>query len=269
MAKEASKEIAKQNGGTAVSNQMANPFLSYGESEKQTAIVGKLLKFSKGDWFAGQEDELVEDGSTFIANMDELLTGWVRWSDNKPTDHVMGKVVLGYQPPRRNELGDTDSDAWDIDEKGVPRDPWQATRYLLLQGMGEDEEQLFTFTTSSTGGKNAIGDLCLKYGKQLRQHGADYPVIKIGSGSYMHSNKSFGRIKYPTLTIVGWIPKSAFVDVAEAERSSEVDDDAIATAEAAAVAAENAQLHVTRQAHPAEPPPARAAAGRAKGKGRF
>ena len=158
----------------------------------------------------------------FIANMDELLVGWVRWSQNKPTDHIMGKVVHGYQPPRRNELGDNDQDQWEVGDDGNSRDPWQLTNYLLLQGT---EEELYTFTTSSKGGINAVGDLCVKYGKQLRQHPNDYPVIKIGTGSYMHQNKSYGRIKYPMFEIVGWVKKSAFVETAGDERTpGEVDE---------------------------------------------
>jgi len=212
-------DLTKQNGGKGVSTGAENPFLQYGEAARQTAIVGELLKFSKGDWTAGQEGTPIEEGTRFVANLDELLVGWVRWHDTKPTDHVMGKVVAGYQPPRRNDLGDLDPDNWEVDETGKARDPWQPSNYLLLQGTGDREGELFTFTTSSRGGINAIGDLCLKYGKTLRQRPDQYPVIEIGTGSYLHSNKSFGRIKYPLLTIVGWVPKDSFVSVDEVERT--------------------------------------------------
>jgi hypothetical protein len=88
-----------------------------------------------------------------------------------------------------------------------------------MQGTGEDDGELYTFTTSSRGGLNAVGDLCLKYGKAARQKPGQYPVVKIGTGSYLHSNKAFGRIKYPTFEIVGWVPKAAFASVDEVERS--------------------------------------------------
>jgi hypothetical protein len=210
-------ELLKKNGSTDVATTGLNFFQQYGEATRQTAIVGQLLKFSKGDWTAGQDDMPIEEGTQLIANMDELLVGWVRWSQNKPTDHVMGKVVTGYQPPRRNELGDNDQDQWEVGDDGISRDPWQLTNYLLLQG---SEDDLYTFTTSSKGGINAVGDLCVKYGKLLRQHPNDYPVIKIGTGSYMHQNKSYGRIKYPTFEIVGWVKKSAFVETASDERTA-------------------------------------------------
>ena len=80
---------------------------------------------ARGDFLAGQSDDEVSPGTKFVANMDEMLAGWIRWEANKPTDHVMGKVSEGYQAPRRNELGDTDKTLWEIDEQGRERDPWQ------------------------------------------------------------------------------------------------------------------------------------------------
>jgi hypothetical protein len=258
-------DIVKGNGSTAVGTTGLNFFQEYGEATRQTAIVGQLLKFSKGDWTAGQDDEPIDEGSTFIANMDELLVGWVRWSQNKPTDHVMGKVVHGYQPPRRNELGDNDQDQWEVGDDGNSRDPWQLTNYLLLQGT---EEELYTFTTSSKGGINAVGDLCVKYGKQLRQHPNDYPVIKIGTGSYMHQNKSYGRIKYPMFEIVGWVKKSAFVEAAGDERTpGEVDEVDVVTDTPASVEkkAKQAKKVITAAAVAAKAQPA----AKAKTKPRF
>ena len=269
------KDVVRQQPqqGTVVPFGDQNYFQIYGEATRQTAIVGKLLKFSKGDWTAGEANEPIENGSQFIANMDELLVGWVRWSNLKPTDHVMGKVSVGYQPPRRNELGDTDQDQWDVGEDGQARDPWQFTNYLLLQ---DADGELYTFTTSSTGGRNAIGDLCIKYGKQMRQRPQEYPIIELGVGSYMHSNKAFGRIKYPTLAIVGWAPKGDFADVAEVDRSGETEEEQQpeVTQAAATQAAAQTAARPSRAA-PAKAPPAAAAkapakpAPKAKGKTRF
>ena len=61
-------------------------------------------------------------------------------SDNKPTDQVMGRIAAGYQPPRRNELGDIDPDDWDVDDDGKPRDPWQFYKLSAdeSRGLGSD-----------------------------------------------------------------------------------------------------------------------------------
>src|SRR6187399_230765 len=110
-------EVANRNS-TGVSTPASNPFTAYGEQASQKSIVGQLLKFSKGDFLAGQEEDEVPEGTQFIANMDEMLAGWIRWQDNKPTDHVMGKVSDGYQPPRRNEMGDNVKEDWEVDAQG-------------------------------------------------------------------------------------------------------------------------------------------------------
>ena len=199
---------------SAVGGVAANPFTAYGEQASQKSIVGQLLRFTKGDFLAGQDDEEVPVGTQFVANMDEMLAGWIRWEQNKPTDHVMGKVSEGYQPPRRNELGDTDKENWEIDSQGQQRDPWQFSNYLLMKDVGNAE--LYTFTTSSKGGLNALGDLCRAYGKAMPQRPSEYPVIAIGVNAYDHPNRAFGRIKVPTFEIKSWAPKTAFADDAPA-----------------------------------------------------
>ena len=222
----------QQQQSTALSTETSpsNPFTAYGEAVTHRNIVGELLKFSKGDWLVGQDNEEVKVGTQFVANMHELLVGWIRWQDNKPTDHIMGKVVDSYQPPRRSELGDTDSHEWEVDDRGDPRDPWQLSNYLLMKGMVDGE--LYTFTTGSKGGRDAIGDLSKDYGKVMAQHGDEFPVVAISVRSYEHPNKSYGRIKTPEFKIVGWVGRDTFaVDLGEnGDPEHEPDSDACSEA---------------------------------------
>ena len=201
-------DITKRSNTSVGQPTAANPFSAYGEAATHRNIVGELLKFSKGDWMSGQDNDDVAVGTQFIANMDEMLVGWIRWEDNKPTDHIMGKVSEGYQILRRNELGDTDQNEWEVDDSGKPRDPWQLSNYLL------DERRLGRRAVhlhhGIKGGRDALGDLCKEYGKVLVAHADEYPVVAIGVRSYEHPNKSYGRIKTPEFKIVGWQPKTAF-----------------------------------------------------------
>lgn len=204
-------EIEKRKSTEAAAS--ANPFIAYGEAQNRRGmIVGKLLKFSKGDYLAGQDNEEVPEGTELIANMDEMLAGWIKWQDNKPVEQIMGKVSDGYQPPRRNELGDDDKAQWDVDLKGEPRDPWQFSNMLILKG----DKELFTFTTSSKGGLNALGDLSKVYGTAMAQRPDEYPVIVLGSDAYDHRKRTLGRIKVPTFKVVGWALKETFADPEEA-----------------------------------------------------
>lgn len=215
------------NGAGAVSTaQEPNYFSSYGEQISQRNIVGTLLKFSKGDWLAGQDSDEIPVGTKMICNMDQLLVGWIRWDDQKPVEQRMGLLVDGYVAAKRDQLGygyqpgmkadDADTSEWEVDQAtGQPRDPWQFSNYLVMKEVveGKKEGEVYTFATSSSGGLQAVGDLCKFYGGKMKYHPSEYPVIALKVGSYMHSNKAFGRIKIPVLQVAGWAPKAAFGDM--------------------------------------------------------
>jgi hypothetical protein len=186
-----------------------NPFLDYGNAATQRAIVGKLLKFQKGDYIAGMDSEEVPEGTRLVAVMDSLLVGHQKWQDSKPVEQRMGLVVEGYQPERRVALGDIDQSRWEVDDDDKPKDPWQFTNQLLM--IDPELDQIYTFSTSSKGGISAIGELSKAYGKQVRQRPDELPVIALGVGSYLHSDRKLGRIKYPTFEIVSWVDKAPFL----------------------------------------------------------
>ena len=187
-----------------------NAFEDYGNAVSQKSIVGDILKFTKfGEFVAGQDEEELPEGTRLIANMDELLTGWIRWEDNKPTDQLMGRVVDRFQVARRNDLGDTDEAQWERDDDNKPRDPWQRANYLVMKA--EDSDQLYTFTTGSKSGLNAIGELCKLFGRQMRQRPDEFPIVALTPDFYIHPK--YKKIFVPKFDIVGWAPKS---DVAKA-----------------------------------------------------
>ena len=202
-----------------------NAFEQYAEAASRNKIVGDLLKFSKGEYLAGQDGDEIEEGTELVANLDELMVGWVKWEGGKPTDMQMGRVVEGFVPAKRADLGDTNKEDWEFDDVAkAPRDPWQLTNYLILKEPNGD--RLFTFATSSKGGMSAIGKLCGVYGKRLRSKPNDFPVIALNVDSYKHSNKSYGKIFVPDFEVVSWSDKGAFADAlaADAAASSSEND---------------------------------------------
>jgi hypothetical protein len=206
----------------AVANIGPNPFEAYGNSTTNTRIVGQLLKFSKGDYLAGQEGTEIALGSKFVAIMDQLMVGWIKWRDATPVEHVMGLVSNGYVPPKRAELDDNDEDSWDTNDDGHPRDPWQFSNYLVV--VEPKEKTPYTFTTSSKGGLGAIGELCKFYGKAMRERPDDFPVIELGVGSYMARDKSRGRIKFPILKPIGWTAKAPLLKALEGSAAAESEE---------------------------------------------
>ena len=216
-------DVAIRQTGTSLSAPPArNAFEQYSEDASQNRIVGDLLKFSKGEYLAGQDGDEIAEGTELVANMDELMVGWVRWEGGKPTDMRMGRVVEGFIAPPRRELGDTDPADWERDEQNnQPRDPWQMTNYLILKE--PDGDQLYTFATSSKGGLGAIAKLAGTYGKHLRAKPDEYPVIGLGVDSYRHPNKAYGKIFTPKFDVVGWTGKASFADALAADEASNAD----------------------------------------------
>jgi hypothetical protein len=197
-------------------------FAAYANAVAPRNVIGTLLKFSKGDYLAGEECALVPTGTVVTANVAELLVGWVRWANNKPTDHLMFRVADGKPVPKRSELGDLDQDKWERDNHGEPRDPWQFTNYLpMLNESGE----LFTFTSASRGGISAIGELCRRYSQHRKHHPDVLPMIALDVDSYQHKVKEYGRIKVPRFSPAGWEPRAKF-DAALAAAGFAVAEDA-------------------------------------------
>jgi hypothetical protein len=195
-----------QTTQTAVAKPSDNPWLAYGAAASTRSFNGDLLKFSKGDYSAGQDNREIPTGTRVIADMDSLKVGWMKWEDSRPVDDShMGLVVERFKPPRRAELGDNDKSLWEVDDDDKPRDPWQFTNNLELAS--EDGGEQYTFSTSSKGGISAIGELCKAFGEEMHLHPDEWPIIELDVGSYQHSKKSFGRIKFPILKLVGWSPK--------------------------------------------------------------
>lgn len=198
-----------------------NPFESYGQSLTLSNITGRLLKFNKGDWLAGEEEEELDHGTRLVANMENLLIGWQKWEDNRPTERLMGFLHEEFKPPKRDALGELDKDRWEVGTDGKARDPYQFSNLLVMKTPGKKAvtDELYTFATSSNGGLKCIGALCLEYGQAIREgHKDDYPIVELGSDAYDHPNKEFGRIKKPTLKIVGWEKKSVFQNDATAAK---------------------------------------------------
>lgn len=196
----------------AVENVQKNFFAIYGEQATQrSGIVGSLLKFSKGDWLLGQEEQEIPLGTRYVCSMENFLVGWVKWVDNKPVELKFGRLVDGHKPPTRFELGDNDKTQWEVGSDGKERDPWQFTNQVLMKPVGKkySTDIAITFATNSKGGIGGMGALCKEYAAD-RTHDGMNPIVELGVSGYNHSNKEFGKIKTPVLKLVDWEKGSLF-----------------------------------------------------------
>lgn len=186
-----------------------NPWERYADDVQGNRIIGEMLKFSKGEWNVGRDMVEVKTGTRFIAGIDSMQIGWMKWEDGKPTDVRMGYLRDDFKVPRRAELPDSDREEWPLDDRnGAPRDPWQfSNRFILLDPKAK---QLFTFPTQSAGGVDACGNLAALYGKHVRAKPRELPVVALERTSYMHPNREYGKIYKPLFKLVGWVDRAAY-----------------------------------------------------------
>ena len=186
-----------------------NPFEDYADRVDNQMLLGPILKFAKGDWVIGRDGEECPEKEV-VALMPGLLQGWIRWEDNFPVEHVMGLLMEGFVPPALETLSHRDKAQWELNNNGKPRDPWQESAYLPV--ISVNAENVYTFATSSDGGRRrAIAPLCREYGNHIRQHSDELPVVGLEQDSYMHPDRSIGRVKYPLLPVKRWVKADPYL----------------------------------------------------------
>ena len=183
---------------TQVPATQTDPYAAYGRA---VGTDKPFLKYIKGQYKYGVDDEELPLGTRLAPHMAELKAGYTKWRDGSPVNEAMVRIAEGKPIPQREDLGDDDRNAWETDPNGTPQDPWQEINTLPMKDPETGQE--FVFTTGSRGGIGAIGKLSTKYGRQRHKQAGKLPVIEIGSDSYFHRKRSID-IDFPTFDIVAW-----------------------------------------------------------------
>ena len=189
-------------------------FALYAAETSKRTFLGDLLKYNKGVWTGDKVPIPPEE--LFVAVMNSLTIGFVKWADGKVVDDELGLVVDGYRPPHRNELGDLDSTSWEKEKDGAHKDPWQKTTMLVFVSLNEPND-VKTFSTGSIGGEGAIAALCEAHGRTTEGVG-QYPVLQLASDSYQHKIKSYGTVYVPVFKIVDNVDAAPFDAIVAEER---------------------------------------------------
>ena len=158
-------------------------------------IRGQLLKFADRLWTVGAEGEEVPEGTRRLAL--STAAAWVKWWDGKPVQYVVRQPAKPL--PSRDTLGDTNEDEWEVGPDGKPRDPWQNTRFILFSDPTTGE--MFTFSTSSWGGRAAVSDLADAVSQKRTTQPHAVPVVEL---RWRPMPTKFGMKSKPWLKIVGW-----------------------------------------------------------------
>jgi hypothetical protein len=112
----------------------------------------------------------------------------------------MGRKVDHWPLPDRARLPEPDL-------AGNEDDPWQQTHRIVMRDLGGDDaptpthDGLCTYTTTSWGGRKALGRLIKEYVSRAKDHPGQMPVVYLGSKD---SAGAKGTVANPVLTIVEW-----------------------------------------------------------------
>jgi type II secretory pathway pseudopilin PulG len=157
-------------------------------------IRGSILTFSDWHWHI-RGDSAHIDGRKLVAIGTQAL--WQKWENGKPAEHILREP--DKQLPERDELGDTDATAWETGPGGAPKDPWSNTRLVYL--LDPETAELFTFSTSSWGGRSAVSELGDQIMRMRCGKPDAVPLVELCASPMV---TKFGRKSKPHLKVINW-----------------------------------------------------------------
>jgi hypothetical protein len=158
-----------------------------------------ILKYIKGDWLIGEDE--VPLGTKYVAFIDELACGFIKFNEDEAPDVHLAKVKFGRDKlPKRDGCGDVDQSEWEVGDDGKPKDPWQPIMQLPLSPVDHVGELVVFSAIGEGGARGAVADLCGVYDRSPR-HGL-LPIIALGTRHYMH--KKYGKVHVPVLKLESW-----------------------------------------------------------------
>jgi hypothetical protein len=93
---------------TTPNNIAAAAIAAYVNEAEPQNLIGKLMKFSKGEFLIGIDGEEVPEGSVFTVACDLALAGWIRWEGGRPAESKLIRIASGAPAFKRDELGHDD-----------------------------------------------------------------------------------------------------------------------------------------------------------------
>jgi hypothetical protein len=200
-----SNQLKNQTGDLLVGGTEAENILG---AAKEDSGFEALLKFKKGEYFIGDDEVLL--GTEYIAHAIAWTKCWIKFVDGDVVERHVYRVAKNERPPEREDLDDLDKDNWPAGLDGHPADPWSYQYLLPFESIETGE--IVIFTTSSFGGRRAVGDVCTAWAKRSKKapH-CGQPIIKLDVVDM--PTKKFGKVPRPHFEIVGWDEPSKDSDV--------------------------------------------------------
>lgn len=210
-----SNELTNTNSRAVA--DVGDPFGAQGSEGASGNVTYVKFTGATGLFTAGKDDDVIEHGTRFVANMMESGWVWAFWWDNEVLEQFTDRLVdnpMSYDNPPMNLPEDPDGVInMSIEEimqaqKDDPanfRDGWgvQATLDLMpVDGSGEQH----TIKLNKGVAMNAFHTLRKSFGNQYKLKAGLKPVVELNANSYEPRAKSAGKKRWaPVLKIVDWV----------------------------------------------------------------
>lgn len=161
-------------------------------------MKGSGIKFDKGAYYVGREKILIDRVRQFVAI--DVREGWLFLKKDCPAEYVM-RAIGGPKPPRPESYNVRSE--WPDGLDGRPADPWKYARFLYL--LDPLTAEVFTFTSSTNGGRVGIEDLAAQIQLMRGTRPGAVPIVELQS---RQMKTKFGTTPRPFFQVMGWRVKS-------------------------------------------------------------
>jgi hypothetical protein len=184
-------------------------------------MKGSSIKFDNGAYVIGREKTLIDGARQFVAI--DVREGWLFLKKDCPAEYDM-RAVGGPKPPRPASYSDPSE--WPDGLDGKPADPWRYAKFLFL--IDPASAEVFTFTSSTTGGRIGLNDLTAQIKLMRSTRPGAVPIVELQS---RQMKTKFGMKPRPFFQVVGWRVKNEEATKLIAD-STDKDDDGAKTVNA-------------------------------------
>lgn len=252
----------------------ADPFGAGTENLPGTTTYMKF-KGASGQFLAGSDEDEIELGTEYAADIWNAQWIWSFWWDGKMVESV--DALLRDDPLFYETMPDFLPDNEDIDmtlediiqaQKDDPanfRDGWSVQASLGLRPVdGSDEE--YTLRLGGSVSLRAFHALRKSYGRQYKIKAGLIPIVSLGADQYKSKIPGVGKRYAPVIKIQGWASEEELLGMA-GENADDYEDEVPDRDDAAPMIADQreqaATAEVAEAAQPASTP-----AGRRGARGR-
>ena len=150
----------------------------------------RLLK--SGNYFFGQQDDPMQEGSRWAVNLSTLSRGWVCWGKGAQQGKLLGQIMASIQAPKPVQPPPVDGHPF-VEQFGME----------LVCLDGEDAGQEVLYKNHSYGFTKAwdtlLADIRARHAVEKEYF---WPILVLSSESYKHS--MHGQIFNPIFNVVAW-----------------------------------------------------------------